>query len=50
MVVMESDTVDETEKLQLKIGGLSCSFCVANITKALSQMDGVKDPRVNLTH
>ena len=32
---------DGTEKLQFKIGGLSCSFCVASITKALGRMDGV---------
>ncbi len=41
---------DSTEKLQLKIGGLSCSFCVASITKALGQMDGVREANVNLAH
>ncbi len=41
---------DATEKLQLKIGGLSCSFCVASITKALGQMDGVHEANVNLAH
>ncbi len=39
-----------TEKLQFKIGGLSCSFCVASITKALGRMDGVREATVNLAH
>jgi Cu+-exporting ATPase len=39
-----------TEKLQLKIGGMSCSFCVASITKAMERMDGVHDASVNLAH
>jgi Cu+-exporting ATPase len=38
------------EHLQLKIGGMSCSFCVASITKALTRMDGVQDASVNLAH
>ncbi len=38
------------EKLQLKLGGLSCSFCVASITKALQRMEGVRDVSVNLAH
>ncbi|MCM2306709.1 MAG: cation-translocating P-type ATPase [Sulfuritalea sp.] len=37
-------------KLQLKIGGMACSFCVASITKALGRMDGVCDVNVNLAH
>ncbi|MBI2311455.1 MAG: cation-translocating P-type ATPase [Betaproteobacteria bacterium] len=39
-----------TEKLQLKIGGMACSFCVASIAKALGRMDGVFDANVNLAH
>ena len=39
-----------TAKLQLKIGGMACSFCVASITKALGRMDGVCDVNVNLAH
>ena len=31
-----------------KIGGLSCSFCVASITKARGRMDGVGEATVNL--
>jgi len=38
------------EKVQFKIGGMACSFCVASITKALSRMDGVRDVSVNLAH
>ena len=38
------------EKLQLKIGGMSCSFCVASITKALGRMEGVHQASVNLAH
>ena len=38
------------EKLQLKIGGMQCSFCVSSINKALMQIDGVKDAGVSLAH
>ncbi len=38
------------EKLQLKLGGLSCSFCVASVTKALGRMEGVRQANVNLAH
>jgi len=38
------------EKLQLKIGGMSCSFCVASIEKALGRMHGVHQVNVNLAH
>ena len=38
------------EKLQLKIGGMSCSFCVASLTKALERMEGVREANVNLAH
>jgi Cu+-exporting ATPase len=41
---------DGTEKLQLKLGGMSCSFCVASITKALGRMQGVREVNVNLAH
>ncbi len=40
----------ETKKLQLRIGGMACSFCVASITKALGRMDGVSNVNVNLAH
>jgi heavy metal translocating P-type ATPase len=38
------------ERLQLKIGGMACSFCVASITKALGRMAGVHKVSVNLAH
>ncbi len=44
------DGAKGTEKLQLKIGGMSCSFCVASITKAMERMDGVHEASVNLAH
>lgn len=37
-------------KLQLKIGGMSCSFCTEAICKGLSQMAGVHRVNVNLSH
>ncbi|HEX6266235.1 MAG TPA: HAD-IC family P-type ATPase, partial [Burkholderiales bacterium] len=39
-----------TEKVQFRIGGMACSFCVASIAKALSRMEGVRDVNVNLAH
>jgi heavy metal translocating P-type ATPase len=41
---------DGIEKLQLKIGGMSCSFCVASIEKAVGRTDGVRRVSVNLAH
>ena len=38
------------EKVQFKIGGMSCSFCVGTIQKALGRMDGVEDVHVSLAH
>ena len=32
----------------VKIKGMSCQHCVASVTKALSQIEGVTDVRVNL--
>ncbi|HEY1145964.1 MAG TPA: heavy metal translocating P-type ATPase [Allosphingosinicella sp.] len=43
-------TMAGPQRLQLKIGGLSCSFCVASITKAMHRMDGVREANVNLAH
>ena len=39
-----------TERLQLKIGGMSCSFCVSSITKAMERTEGVRKASVNLAH
>ena len=41
---------DGVQKLQLKIGGMSCSFCVASIEKAMGRMNGVHRVSVNLAH
>lgn len=37
-------------KLQLKIGGLHCSFCVESIKKAYKRAEGVTDVKVSLAH
>jgi heavy metal translocating P-type ATPase len=42
--------VQTTETLQVKIGGMACSFCVASITKALGRVEGVQGASVNLAH
>lgn len=39
-----------TEKLQVNIGGMSCSFCTETIRKALSRMEGVTEVHVSLSH
>ncbi len=36
--------------LQVKIGGMSCSFCVSTIQKAATGLDGVAEASVNLAH
>ena len=38
------------EKVQFKIGGMSCSFCVETIRRALTRMEGVRDVHVSLAH
>ncbi|MBI4490443.1 MAG: heavy metal translocating P-type ATPase [Deltaproteobacteria bacterium] len=38
------------EKVQFKIGGISCSFCTETIRQALGRMDGVKEVHVSLAH
>jgi P-type Cu+ transporter len=43
-------TAQSTEKLQVKIGGMSCSFCTMTIQKALSRMEGVEAVHVSLAH
>ena len=40
----------DLSKLQLKIGGMQCSFCVESIRKALLRMDGVSHVSVSLAH
>ncbi len=38
------------ETLQVKIGGMSCSFCTETIRKAFGRMDGVHEVHVSLSH
>jgi heavy metal translocating P-type ATPase len=38
------------QKLQIKIGGMSCSFCAESIRKACSRLDGVERVNVSLSH
>lgn len=37
-------------RLQVKLGRMHCSFCVATITKALQRLDGVASVSVSLAH
>ena len=37
-----------TETCALDIGGMTCASCVGRVEKALRQVDGVRDARVNL--
>lgn len=41
---------NHTERLRVKIGGMSCSFCVETIRKAFTRMDGVEAAHVSLAH
>ncbi len=38
------------EKLQVKVGGMACSFCVETIKKGLGRTDGVAEVNVSLAH
>lgn len=39
-----------SEKLQLKIGGMACSFCAQSINKAFRQVEGVERTNISLAH
>ena len=39
-----------TEKLQVNVGGMACSFCTSTIEKALGRIDGVDAVHVSLAH
>lgn len=45
---MDSDFDNYTKKLQIKIGGMQCSFCTRTIKYALTRMTGVHDVAVSL--
>ncbi len=40
----------ELERLQVNIGGMSCSFCTMTIQKAYGRMEGVEQVHVSLAH
>ena len=37
-------------KYQVKIGGMSCSFCAGTIKKSVSKLDGVENVNVSISH
>ncbi len=41
---------NQTQKLQCKVGGLSCSFCAESVRKAYRRIDAVSDVNVSLAH
>jgi Cu+-exporting ATPase len=43
-------TPADIAKLQLKIGGMACSFCTNSIAKALARQSGVRAVSINLAH
>ncbi len=48
--IAERIDVDEIETLQLKIGGISCSFCATSIEKAVGRQRGVDEVHVSIAH
>ncbi len=51
-IAQTADGVDipEVETLQLKIGGISCSFCASSIEKAVGRDKGVDEVHVSIAH
>jgi len=47
---MSSKLGNKTEKLQIKLGGMQCSFCTNTIHQALTRMNGVQEVGVSLAH
>ncbi len=47
---MSSKLGSTTEKLQIKLGGMQCSFCTNTIRQALTRMNGVQEVGVSLAH
>jgi len=47
---MISKLSNKTEKLQIKLGGMQCSFCINTIHHALTRMNGVQEVGVSLAH
>ncbi len=49
--IQNETTADQpTETLQVKIGGMSCSFCVSTLEKAIKRLPGVQEVHVSLSH
>ncbi len=48
--IADNIDVNDVETLQLKIGGISCSFCTASIEKALGRQRGVEEVHVSIAH
>ncbi len=48
--IAERPDVDEIETLQLKIGGIGCSFCATSIEKAVCRQIGVDEVHVSIAH
>ena len=46
----ENRKVSTPATLQVKIGGMSCSFCTETIRKAYSRMQGVEEVHISLAH
>lgn len=50
-VEQAAETPDKNlERLQIKVGGMACSFCVASVEKAIGRLSGVEEVHVNLGH
>lgn len=47
---MRNSKKPSPERLRVKIGGMSCSFCTMTITKAVGRMEGVNEVHVSLAH
>ncbi len=46
----EGVDLPEVETLQLKVGGISCSFCANSIEKAVGRDKGVDEVHVSIAH
>ncbi len=50
MLTCELKMKNKSSKFHVKIGGMSCSFCVETIKKAYNRLDGVEQVNVSLSH
>lgn len=49
-MLVETEIEKQNKKLQVKVGGISCSFCAESIRKAYRRINAVKDVNVSLAH